>query len=303
MNNDRNGPPDDDAIARLLKGAGGRDQPDAAIAAQVRTAAELAARAGVSAPTPSQLHSVRRRRRTAAAFSVWLAMPLLDREGPVVATPVQASARSSIGTVRADWAPWLGGCRRVRNRRYAPRGPARGIRAALRSRSGSTGRRASFFDERDVARVSREGAAYVDSGITRCVTSRFALRTSAGTVRHVGTQYEARVADANRLRVAIREGSVHRHTWQRCPASPASRSADETTLHPERLRRTTRRTGRGGAAFCHRGTDAGRVSTLGVRETGRDPRYASDDAEREAARTCRRGSIEGLSPDISIAAW
>ncbi|HLB83416.1 MAG TPA: hypothetical protein VJK00_01710, partial [Steroidobacteraceae bacterium] len=61
MNNDRNGPPDDDAIARLLKGAGGRDQPGAAIEAQVRTAVESEWR---------QLVSARRRRRD---VTVWAA--------------------------------------------------------------------------------------------------------------------------------------------------------------------------------------------------------------------------------------
>jgi len=310
MNNDRNGPPDDDAIARLLKGAGGRDQPDAAIAAQVRTAVESEWR---------ELVSARRRRRNftvwaaaagvaAAAFAVWLAMPLLDREGPVVATLVQASGAIEYRDgPRADWAPLVEGAAVSSQQEIRTSGSSR---AAFELPSGLALRvdRASrlVFDERDVASLE-EGAAYVDSGTSPgALTSRFALRTAAGTVRHVGTQYEARL-DANRLRVAIREGSVRIDT----PGGAVSGVAGEQILVDEN--QITRSdlpahdpswawVGAVAPPFVIEGRTLAEFLRWASRETGRDLLYASDDAEREAARIVLRGSIEGLSPDESIAA-
>jgi hypothetical protein len=60
MSNGHDRPSEDDAIARLLRSAGERDQPDAAIADQVRLAVEaewrnlVNAAAGAASPRPPQ---------------------------------------------------------------------------------------------------------------------------------------------------------------------------------------------------------------------------------------------------------
>ena len=56
MNNGQDQPTDDDAIARLLKGAGGRDQPDLAIAAQPQI--DVFLRQKVSEGSPAE-HSLK----------------------------------------------------------------------------------------------------------------------------------------------------------------------------------------------------------------------------------------------------
>jgi ferric-dicitrate binding protein FerR (iron transport regulator) len=310
MNNDRNGPPDDDAIARLLKGAGGRDQPGAAIEAQVRTAVESEWR---------QLVSARRRRRdvtvwaaaagmAVAALAVWLAVPLLDRDQPLVATLVQSS-----GVVeyrdgpRADWAPLSEGAALSSSQEVRTSGSSR---AALELTSGLELRidRASHlvFDEPDAASLE-QGAAYVDSGTSPgAIASRFTLRTAAGTVRHVGTQYEARV-DASRLRVAIREGSVRIET----PDAAVSGVAGEQILvDGGNITRSDLPAhdaawdwvGAVAPTFDIEGRTLAEFLRWASRETGLDLLYVSDVAEREAAGTVLRGSIEGLRPDESIAA-
>ena len=310
MSNGRNDPPEDEAIARLLKGAGGRDQPDAAIAAQVRAAVESEWR---------ELVSARRRRRNftfsaaaagvaAAAIAVWLAVPLLDHEQPVVATLVQSSGAVEYRDgPRADWAPLGAGATVSSRQEIRTSGSSR---AAFELASGLELRidRASrlVFDESEVASLE-QGAAYVDSGTSPgALASRFALRTAAGTVRHVGTQYEVRL-DANRLRVAIREGSVRIDT----PDGAVSGVAGEQLLVDEG--RVTRSdlpahdpawdwVGAVAPTFVIEGRTLAEFLRWASRETGRGLLYASDEAEREAARIVLRGSIEGLRPDESIAA-
>jgi ferric-dicitrate binding protein FerR (iron transport regulator) len=310
MNNDRNGPPDDDAIARLLKGAGGRDQPDAAIEAQVRTAVESEWR---------QLVSARRRRQqvtvwaaaagvAVAALAVWLAMPLLDREQPVAATLVQSSGVIEYRDgPRADWAP-LGEGAALYSRQEVRTSAS--SRAAFELASGPELRidRASHlvFDELEVASLE-QGAAYVDSGTAPgAIASRFRLRTAAGTIRHLGTQYEARV-DANRLRVAIREGSVRIET----PGAAVSGIAGEQILvDGGNVTRSDLPAhdpawdwiGAVTPTFDIEGRTLAEFLRWASRETGLDLLYVSDVAEREAVGTVLRGSIEGLRPDESIAA-
>jgi ferric-dicitrate binding protein FerR (iron transport regulator) len=310
MNNDRNGPPDDDAIARLLKGAGGRDQPDAAIEAQVRTAVESEWR---------QLVSARRRRQqvtvwaaaagvAVAALAVWLAMPLLDREQPVAATLVQSSGVIEYRNgPRADWAP-LGEGAALYSRQEVRTSAS--SRAAFELASGPELRidRASHlvFDELEVASLE-QGAAYVDSGTAPgAIASRFRLRTAAGTIRHLGTQYEARV-DASRLRVAIREGSVRIET----PGAAVSGIAGEQILvDGGNVTRSDLPAhdpawdwiGAVTPTFDIEGRTLAEFLRWAARETGLDLLYVSDVAEREAVGTVLRGSIEGLRPDESIAA-
>jgi len=310
MNNDRNGPPDDDAIARLLKGAGGRDQPDAAIEAQVRTAVESEWR---------QLVSARRRRQqvtvwaaaagvAVAALAVWLAMPLLDREQPVAATLVQSSGVIEYRDgPRADWAPLGEGATLFSSQEVRTSASSR---AAFELASGPELRidRASHlvFDELEVASLE-QGAAYVDSGTAPgAIASRFTLRTGAGTIRHLGTQYEARV-DANRLRVAIREGSVRIET----PGAAVSGIAGEQILvDGGNITRSDLPAhdpawdwiGAVTPTFDIEGRTLAEFLRWASRETGLDLLYVSDTAEREAVGTVLRGSIEGLRPDESIAA-
>jgi len=309
MSNDQVGAREDDAIARLLKDAGGRDQPEAALAASVRAAVESEWRGIVAARQ-------RRHRLTtwaavagaaAAAAVIWLVLPL-SGERPAVATLVTAS-----GVVeyrdgpRADWLPLAAGTPISMGQAIRTTGSSL---AALELASGVELRldHASrlAFDERDLASLE-QGAAYVDSGrAPAALAGGFALHTTAGTVRHLGTQYEARLAE-DRLRVAIREGSVRIET----PGGAVSGVAGEQLLiDQDGVTRSDLPAhdpawdwvGAVAPAFAIEGRTLTEFLRWAARETGRDVAYASADVEREAARIVLRGSIEGLRPDESIAA-
>jgi hypothetical protein len=150
------------------------------------------------------------------------------------------------------------------------------------------------------------GLAYVDSHCARRAAGGFALRTAAGTVRHLGTQYEARF-DGGRLHVAIREGSVSIDT----PDGPVSAVAGEQiVLDRGRVTRGDIEAhdtswdwvGSVAPTFAIEGRLLSDFLRWAARETGRDLEYASEETEREAAQIVLRGSIEGLRPDESIGA-
>ena len=83
------------------------------------------------------------------------------------------------------------------------------------------------FEDAQHARLAH-GAVYVDSHAEPGTTpSDFTLATPAGTVRHLGTQYQARIANGD-LRVAIREGRVQVGTHGRRRAGCRGRAIDRS---------------------------------------------------------------------------
>jgi ferric-dicitrate binding protein FerR (iron transport regulator) len=302
------GRPDDDEIARLLRNAGERDRPDAAMPAEVRAAVEAEWRQLVAAQD-------RRRRRTlwataagvaAAALGVWLMRPVLAPRPHAVADLLRVDGVVE-GRVNEDtaWTAILPGVSILAQQEIRT---AAGARAAVTLRSGVELRldhaTRLAFDGADVASL-HAGATYVDAGAD-AQGRGFALRTSAGTVRHVGTQYEARLQHEG-LRIAIREGSVRVETLD----GPVPGNAGEQILLAGR--RVTREPlpAHGGSwswiasvapAFAIEGRTLSEFLQWAARETGRDLAYATADIEREASRTVLHGSVEGLGPDESIAA-
>jgi ferric-dicitrate binding protein FerR (iron transport regulator) len=303
-------PFEEDAIARLLRSAGERDQPDAALADQVRVAVEAEWR---------NLVAARRRRRSvtgwaaaagvaAAALAVWLTPPLFDGDRPAVATVVIASGPVEYRDgPEGAWAPLRSGATIASSQEIRTTADSR---AALELASGLELRLDTAsqlaFEDRDLA-LLEQGAAYVDSGNAPvALACGFALRTAAGTVRHLGTQYEARF-DAGRLLVAIREGSVRIDT----PGGAVSAVAGEQILLDRG--RVTRAdiaahdtawdwVGSVAPTFTIEGRPLSEFLHWAARETGRSIVYVSPEAEREAAQVVLRGSIEGLRPDESIGA-
>jgi ferric-dicitrate binding protein FerR (iron transport regulator) len=301
--------PEDDDIARMLKSAGGRDRPAAALEAQIRAAVEAEWREAVAAR--------RRQRRTGlwataagvalAAVTLWLAVPLLGRGGPPAGTLLQAS-----GTVERRTNPLTGwealapgsSIRRADEIRTAAH-----ARAVLALAPGVTLRldqASRLVFERDGATVLSDGAAYVDLGSQPTPeTAAFALRTPAGTVHHLGTQYEARI-DGRRLQVAVREGRIRIDT----PGGPVSGVAGEqTTLDDGRV--TRRELAAHDAtwdwvvelapSYPIEGSTLLDFLSWATRETGREL-IATPEVRLEASRIVLHGSVEGLNPDESIAA-
>ncbi len=301
-------PADDDDIAQLLRKAGERERPDVTMRAEVRAAVETEWRQLISARD-------RRKRRTVwaaaagvamAALGVWVVRPMLIPRPEAVAVLERATGIVE-GRVDAGRG-WT---------RLAPGAPiavlqeirtAADARAALTLPSGIELRidqaTRLAFDRPGEASL-HQGAAYVDTGADPRADG-FALRTSSGTVRHFGTQYEARVHGAG-LRVAIREGSVRIDT----PNGPVSGAAGEQILLADG--RVSRRelptndaawdwVGSVSPAYAIEGRTLSEFLRWAARETGRDLLFSSADVEREASQIVLRGSVEGLSPDESVAA-
>ncbi|MBN1238551.1 MAG: FecR domain-containing protein [Gammaproteobacteria bacterium] len=156
------------------------------------------------------------------------------------------------------------------------------------------------------ARVDlRRGTLYVDSGVRPSATTVGAVvldvQTPLGTVRHVGTQYEVRFADA-RVRVRVREGQV---LFEDEAREIAAMAGDQVTIAPQGAPMRS-------AIAAHdpawdwveglatvRGGDSQTLDALLrwlSRETGRELRFADAAAEREAGMLVLHG-VEGLTPD------
>jgi ferric-dicitrate binding protein FerR (iron transport regulator) len=153
--------------------------------------------------------------------------------------------------------------------------------------------------------VLTAGALYVDSQAPH--PQALTIRTDAGSVRHVGTQYQVRT-HADEMEVSVREGRVE----------IANAAGTSSGVAGERIRVTPRgeivrstvpahdpswRWAAHTAPFfdINERTFAAFAEWVG-RETGRKVVYASSDAERTAQQVTLRGSIAGLDPDTALSA-
>jgi ferric-dicitrate binding protein FerR (iron transport regulator) len=151
--------------------------------------------------------------------------------------------------------------------------------------------------------VLTAGALYIDSQEQN--PQELTVRTDAGSVRHVGTQYEVRT-HADDMVVSVREGRV----------MIANAAGTSSGVAGEEIRVTPRGQIVRGSVAAHdpRWQWAARTApqfdindhTLAVflewvaRETGRKVVYASSEAQSAANRLKLRGSIVGLDPDTAL---
>jgi len=301
---------DEADLGALLRAVGPRPRPPAALEAEVRAAVE------------AEWHEVtaglqRRRRYTgwaaaagvaAAAIGMWLARPLyLPEAGPV------ASVARLEGVVeyRSD-----------RHDEWAPLPAATALREGDELRTGLSGRVALqlasgvqlrldqstrvALNDAHHARL-RRGGLYVDSGVQGQDDSRaLALDTPAGTVRHLGTQYEARVSDGT-LRVAVREGLV---AIGGDGVGIVGRAGQQVTVRGGQATSTSLAANDASWAwigsvtppFAIEGRSVDEFLGWAARETGRQVVYASPQAAERARGIVLKGSTEGLTPDDAVSA-
>jgi hypothetical protein len=162
------------------------------------------------------------------------------------------------------------------------------------------------FNDAEHARL-RRGGVYVDSGVTGADPSReLEIDTPAGAVRHLGTQYEARVADGM-LRVGVREGLV----------AVGARGGDIVGNAGEQLLIRDGQVTRNALAanadawawvgsitppFAIEGRSVDDFLTWAGRETGRQIVYTSSEAAQRARAIVLKGSVSGLTPDDAVSA-
>jgi ferric-dicitrate binding protein FerR (iron transport regulator) len=298
----------DTDLAALLRASGTRAQPSGAALASVRAAVAEEWQATVAA----------RKRRSSigrwsvaaavatAAVGLWITRPMY------LAPAVQvASIERMEGTVS------------VQNRDqdgWHPASAAVPIHRGDRLRTGTGGRIAVKLpdglgirlDENTVlafesgSRASlAQGAVYVDSGGSHGDSvASLEVATTAGTVRHLGTQYQARLSDVG-LQVAVREGQV---AIAIAGHDVVATAGEQLTVRDQQVHRdsiaansnTWSWIGSVTPPFNIEGKSVDSFLTWAARETGRTVVYASPEAARRAHSVTLNGSIAGLSPDSSI---
>jgi hypothetical protein len=165
----------------------------------------------------------------------------------------------------------------------------------------------SLVDSRHIA-ISR-GALYVDSGSQRVpIGPGLQIVTPAGAIRHLGTQYEARVVGSE-VRIAVREGKVeldagggttHRASaGEQIVVSPAG-SVERSAVTPYDTRWGW--VSATAPSYDIDGRSVGDFLAWVGRELGCDIVYANSRTQAEASRVLLSGSISGLNPGDALAA-
>jgi ferric-dicitrate binding protein FerR (iron transport regulator) len=300
---------DDTDLAALLAAAGPRTLPSPQAMASVRAAVEAEWRATLAARQ-------RRHRFTswaaaagvaAAALAVWIAQPLRAPDGVVVAslTRVVGDVQQNSGDGR--WIP-LDAAGSLETGTQLRTGT--GGQAALRLDDGVELRLDSrtlvVFEDSQRARLER-GAVYLDSHAEPGrAPADFTLATPIGTVRHLGTQYQARIANED-LRVAIREGRVQVGTKA---GDVQGAAGEQLTISDGRVERSELAAHAADwnwlatitPPFSLEGRSVDAFLAWAGRETGRTVVYGSPDVEQQARAVILSGTLEGLTPDEAVAA-
>src|SRR5215469_3248056 len=201
-------------VGEVLRTAGRRSEPPEELLRSVRASVEAEWREVVSRRT--------RRRRIGlslaaaialAAVGLWSARPWLMGPGRKM-----ADVQIALGSVQAR-AGWL--------ESWQPVGPRSALRAGEELATAADGRVAMGLAEGVSVRLDHDtrirlldegrisvlhGALYVDSGSPApAARSSLLIVTPAGEVRHLGTQYEARIVGSE-VQIAVREGKVELDT-------------------------------------------------------------------------------------------
>jgi ferric-dicitrate binding protein FerR (iron transport regulator) len=309
-------------LAALLRAVGPREQPSAEMTAEVRAAlaaewrTAVAARQAASQPaTPSV---VQRRpvqpwlavaaSVTAVAIAIGIALPRLNGSADPLATVARVDGRAEIRHEGgASWQPMTVGAsvaeadviRTLDDGRVAVR-RADGLEVRLDAAT----QLAFNSDERATL---MDGRVYVDAGRPGNGMGPFVLRTPQGEVRHLGTQYSARL-QGGALQVAVREGSV---AIDRGPSPVVARAGEALLVANDGLVQRSSVTAYGDSwrwaeavapKFAIEGRSLDEFLAWAARETGRDVIYASADAAHEAEATRLKGSVAGLSPEAAVTA-
>jgi ferric-dicitrate binding protein FerR (iron transport regulator) len=302
--------PDEAGIEELLRQVGARDEPSAEMTAEVE--------AVVHAEWQAMVGERQRKRRTltwgvAAGFvAVVAASTFALRFMTLGAGPVAMIAEVD-GHVQAATA----------SDQWSERGVGQQLGVGERIQTDDRSRAALSLaglslrmDRSTTLRVAatdrvvlEAGALYVDSPPTAdgAIARTLDVQTHAGTVRHVGTQYQVRT-HADDIEVSVREGRV-------TITNAAFTSNGEAG---EKIRVTARGEVSRGALSPH-AADWQWVTEVApqfdindqplstflrwvARETGRKLVYASAEAQAAADSVKLRGSIAGLDPDTALTA-
>lgn len=291
-------------IEQVLRSAGPREKPPVAVERAVHDSLRAEWRALVA-----EGHRRRRRRigfalaagMLAAAVGVWVVAPWMTGPADTVATLALAT-----GEVRVR-SGWYGGWHAVAG--------GQSLASGQTLQTGSAGRGVLTLPGGVSARLDHDtrvllaggdevvlerGALYVDAG--PAPAAPLDVVTPAGSLRHVGTQYEVRLLESG-VRLRVREGRVE---WQATNGAVEHGAAGEqltissdggiaraaTPLYGESWDWIAGAT----PAIDIEGRPLAEFLAWAARELGREVVYATEGVESEAAGIVVHGSISGLTP-------
>lgn len=303
---------DDSDIARVLRASGGRASPSDEMTQAVYAAVHAEWRATVE----RRKNQRNRRVWLAAAASVAAAAIALFVGRGLIHAPgeLMADVSRSVGVVQlreGDSQAWLSAAGEKSLRVGESIQTGADGRVALALRDGVSLR---LDHDTRVALVSPDrvdvmaGAVYIDSGVPGPSAARLQLGTPAGIVRHLGTQYEARILSGG-TRIRVREGRVD--------VTPVNGRSQTLEVGDQILvsSRGVEERGRiepsseewdwasnAAPSFDINGKPVEAFLAWAARETGLRVVFSSPESAAEAQRTVLSGSIAGLNPDEALAA-
>jgi ferric-dicitrate binding protein FerR (iron transport regulator) len=304
---------DDSDIARVLRATGGRSNPSDEIKQSIYTAVHAEWQATVAKRQKSR--RVQRMWLAAAAsiavaaVVLFVGRAMIQQRGQMV-----ADVSRSVGTVElrdGDSGAWQSavGTRTLHLGESVHTGPDGTLALALRD-----GVSLRLDHDTSIALVNEDridvssGAIYVDSGLSSARAGRLVIGTPAGVVRHVGTQYEARIVDGG-TRVRVREGRVDvvpahgtARTLQVGEQVLVSGAGVEDRGNIEPSSDEWDWASNAAPVFDIDGRPAHEFLAWAGRETGLKVVFATPESAAEARRTVLSGSVAGLGPDEALAA-
>jgi hypothetical protein len=155
-----------------------------------------------------------------------------------------------------------------------------------------------------------EGAVYIDSGSATASRGKLEVSTPTGIVRHLGTQYEARVMHTTGTRIRVREGRVE---IERAAGKRTFDAGTQVLVAPRGIQEPTRIETHGAEwdwvlstapEFDIGGRRVDEFLSWAARETGLTVVFSTPETEAEAGRAVLSGSVSGLglSPQEALAA-
>jgi ferric-dicitrate binding protein FerR (iron transport regulator) len=303
---------DDSDIARVLRAAGGRASPSDEMTRSVYEAVHAEWRATVS----QQKRGRSQRLWLAVAASIAVAAIALFVGRSFIGTPGElvANVSRSVGVVQfreRDSVAWLN------------TSEDQALRVGESIHTGADGRVALTLQDGVSLRLDHDtnvllvgedrvdvtsGAVYVDSGVSGPSAARLQVGTPVGVVRHVGTQYEARIL-AGGTRIRVREGRV-----DVTPTNGAARTlevGDQVVVSASGVEERDRIepsddewdwASSAAPEFDIDGKPVREFLAWAARETGLKVVFASTESAAESRRAVLSGSIAGLNPDEALAA-
>jgi ferric-dicitrate binding protein FerR (iron transport regulator) len=303
---------DDSDIARVLRASGGRAGPSDEMQQAVFDAVHAEWRATV------QQQRRRRSQRVwlAVAASIAIAAVALFVGRGYVGTQGElvADVSRSVGVVQVregDAGQWesVVGVRTLHVGESVHTGPDGRLALALLD-----GVSLRLDHDTDIALVGtdrvdvRSGAVYIDSGTTGVSAGKLLVGTPVGLVRHVGTQYEARIVNGG-TRIRVREGRVDlTPTWG---AARTLEMGDQILMSGTGIEERDRIepssdewdwASNAAPEFDIDGRPVHEFLAWAGRETGLRVVFATPESAAEARRAVLSGSVAGLNPDEALAA-